>query len=203
MATQIDHLTSGYRLDRKKAVPALIGDHSDFIIVCGLAGPARDVAHLTKDGPHIFAMAGAMGAACSVGLGLALAQPDQRILVVTGDGELLMNVGTLATIATAAVTNLSILCVDNGHYGETGYQRSHTSRGVDLETMASGAGIQKVMTVQREQQLAAAHDALRLDNCSVFISLQTSTEEPPKSPRLLEPAAARLRFKNYISTLST
>lgn len=201
MATQINQLPSRYSLDRKIAVPAVIGEHSDFVIVCGLAGPARDVAHLTKDGPHIFAMGGAMGAACSVGLGLALAQPDRSVLVVTGDGELLMNVGTLATIATAGVTNLSILCVDNGHYGETGYQRSHTSLGVDLEVMARGAGIGKTLTVQGEEQLLQAHDALRLDNCSVFVNLQTCTEEPPTYPRLLDPAAVRLRFKKYISNL--
>lgn len=201
MTTPIDQAPSAYSLDRKTAVPAVIGEHNDFAIVCGLAGPSRDVAHLTKDGPHIFAMGGTMGAACSVGLGLALAQPRRRVLVVTGDGELLMNVGTLATIATAGVTNLSILCVDNGHYGETGYQRSHTSRGVDLEVMARGAGIGRTLTVQHETQLQQGHATLRDGSCSVFVNLQTGKDEPPTYPRLLEPAAVRLRFKKYISNL--
>ena len=84
-----------------------------------------------------------MGAACMMGFGLALARPDKHVLVVTGDGELLMNLGSLANIAVFNPSNLSIVCVDNGHYGETGYQKSHTSLGVDLERSrrapASGA----------------------------------------------------------------
>src|ERR1700704_3909723 len=88
-----------FLLDRIKAVPALIGRHQDFLIVTGLAGTSRDVAALTDDGAHTYSMAGAMGGACMIGLGLALARHDARVLVVTGDGELLMNVGALATIA--------------------------------------------------------------------------------------------------------
>ena len=122
-------------LDRVDAVPALIGRHEDFLIVTGLAGTAKDVAALTDDGDHIYTLAGAMGAAAMMGFGLALAQTERRVLVVTGDGELLMNVGALATIAVVNPANLSIVCVDNGHYGETGYQNSHTSLGVDLEKM--------------------------------------------------------------------
>ena len=122
-------------LDRREAIPALIGRHEDFLIVTGLAGAA-----LTRDGAHIYTMAGAMGGAAMIGLGLALARRDRRVLVVTGDGELLMNVGALATIAVMNPPNLAIVCVDNGHYGETGYQKSHTSLGVDLERIAAGAG---------------------------------------------------------------
>src|SRR6266496_5970264 len=92
-------------------------------------------------------MAGAMGGACMIGLGLALARPDKRVLVATGDGELLMNLGALATIAILNPANLAIVCVDNGHYGETGYQKSHTSLGVDLEKIAAGSGIRRTRTV--------------------------------------------------------
>jgi len=201
MATQIQQLPSRYSLDRKTAVPAVIGEHSEFLIISGLAGPSKDIASLSNDGSHIFTMGGAMGAACSIGLGLALSQPNKSVLVVTGDGELLMNVGTLATIASATPTNLSIICVDNGHYGETGYQKSHTNLCVDLETMARGAGIERTMTVQRPEQFTEAHDAIRLNTATVFVNLQVSTEEPPASSRLLEPAAVRLRFKNHMETL--
>src|SRR2546423_4598298 len=86
-------------LDRREAVPALIGRHQVFLIVTGLAGTSRDVAALTADGAHTYTMAGAMGGACMIGLGLALARHDARVLVVKGDGELLMNIGSLATIA--------------------------------------------------------------------------------------------------------
>ena len=85
-------------------------------------------------------MAGAMGGAVSIGLGLALAQPERRILVCTGDGELLMNIGALATVSVMKPANLGILCVDNGHYGETGNQQSHTAQCTNLATMAHGAG---------------------------------------------------------------
>ena len=128
-------------LDRNEAVPQLVGRHEDFLIVAGLAGTARDLTFLSQDAPHVFALAGAMGSATSIGLGLALARPERRVLVVTGDGELLMNVGTLATAAVMNPPNLAIVCVDNGRYGETGWQKSHTSLGVDLEQMALGAGI--------------------------------------------------------------
>jgi pyruvate/2-oxoacid:ferredoxin oxidoreductase beta subunit len=131
--------TADFILDRREAVPALIGRHEDFLIVSGLAGTSRDIAALTRDGAHAFTMAGAMGGAAMIGFGLALARPDKRVLVVSGDGELLMNVGALATIALINPPNLAIVCVDNGHYGETGYQKNHTSLGVDLERIAAGS----------------------------------------------------------------
>ena len=144
-------------LDRREAVPALIGNHKDFLLVAGLAGTAKDLASLTQDGPNYFGLAGAMGAAVSIGLGLALAQPDKRVLVAAGDGELLMNVGALATVGILNPPNLSILCVDNGHYGETGYQKSHTSLGVDLEQMAIGAGIKSTCTIDEPTASPPAH----------------------------------------------
>src|SRR5947208_10981596 len=142
-----DVIAPAFVLDRREAVPALIGRHEDFLIVTGLAGTARDVAALSLDGAHTYTMAGAMGGACMIGLGLALARRDRRVLVVTGDGELLMNVGALATIAVMNPPNLAIVCVDNGHYGDTGYKKSHTSLGVDLERIAAGAGIQLTRTI--------------------------------------------------------
>ena len=97
-------------LERGKAVPALIGRHEDFLIIAGLGGTACDVGAVTGDSAHGYVLSGAMGAACMMGLGLALARSDRRVLVVTGDG-LLMNVGALATIAVIDPANLAILCV--------------------------------------------------------------------------------------------
>ena len=145
-----DTVAPAFMLDRRTAVPALIGRHEDFLIVAGLAGTSKDIAALTADGAHIYSMAGAMGGACAMGLGLALARRDKRVLVATGDGELLMNLGTLATIAVLDPPNLSIVVVDNGHYGETGYQKSHTSLGVDLEKIAAGSGIKRTLTIDKE-----------------------------------------------------
>src|SRR5438128_12612569 len=115
-------IAAGFVLDRREAVPRLIGHHEDFLFVTGLAGTARDIAALTHDGAHIYTMAGAMGGACMIGLGLALARPDQRVLVATGGGERLMNLGGLATIAVLNPPNLAMLCVDNGLCGKAVHQ---------------------------------------------------------------------------------
>ncbi len=184
-----------FALDRREALPALIGRHEDFLIVAGLAGAARDIAALTENAANGFAMGGAMGGACMIGLGLALARRDRRVLVVTGDGELLMNVGALATIALLNPPNLSIICVDNGHYGETGYQKSHTSLGTDLEKMAQGAGIKLTRTVQDKADIPAGSQFLRQGNGTVFLLLRVNTGEPPVYKRIWDPAVSRAQFR--------
>jgi thiamine pyrophosphate-dependent acetolactate synthase large subunit-like protein len=184
-----------FELDRREALPALIGRHEDFLIVAGLAGTARDVAALTKNASNAYPMGGAMGGACMIGLGLALAQRDRRILVVTGDGELLMNVGALATIAVMNPPNLSIVCVDNGHYGETGYQKSHTSLGTDLEKIAQGSGIKLTRTVQHESDIASGARFLRQGNGTVFLLLRVNAGEPPDYKRIWDPIANRNQFR--------
>ncbi len=187
-----------YELDRREAVPSIVGRHEDFLIVTGLAGTSKEFGHLTQDGDHLFSMAGAMGAACMIGLGLALARPDRKVLVATGDGELLMNVGALATIAVHNPPNLSILCVDNGHYGETGYQKSHTSLGVDLETMAQGAGIKATRTVESADQIAEGAKVLRESNATSFVVLRVKPTDPPAFKRDMNAAACRVRFRRAL-----
>src|SRR5215470_5216345 len=185
----------GFVLERSEAVPALIGRHEDFLFIAGLGGTARDVGAVTGDGAHVYSLGGAMGAACMMGLGLALARPDKRVLVVTGDGELLMNIGALATIAVIDPKNLAILCVDNGHYGETGWQKSHTSLGVDLEKMAIGAGIKRTRTVARADDLAAGARLLREANGACFVLLRVKPTEPPPFKRNLDASFCRDRFR--------
>jgi phosphonopyruvate decarboxylase len=194
-ASKLAAASPAYVLDRREAVPALIGNHKDFLLVAGLAGTAKDLASLTQDGPNYFGLAGAMGAAVSIGLGLALAQPDKRVLVAAGDGELLMNVGALATVGILNPPNLSILCVDNGHYGETGYQKSHTSLGVDLEQMAIGAGIKSTCTIDKAEGIAAGSRMLRESNGSSFVLLRVKPEDPPKFKRNMDIGASRVRFR--------
>jgi len=187
-----------FELDRCKAVPKLIGNHEDFLIVSGLAGTSKDIAALTDDGPHAFTMAGAMGASTMIGLGLALAQPERQVLVVTGDGELLMNVGALATIAAINPPNLTIICVDNGHYGETGYQKSHTSLGTDLDGMANGAGLNVTCTIQTEEELASGARMLRQNNGTAFVVLRVRPDNPPAFKREMNPAVTRVRFRSAL-----
>ena len=185
-------------LDRRDAVPKLIGDPSDFLFVTGLAGTAKDIAALTDDAANVFTMAGAMGAAVSIGLGLALSQPERRVLVATGDGELLMNLGALATVAVMRPPNFAIVCVDNGHYGETGWQQSHTSLGVDLEAMAAGAGIPATRTVTDDSEIPAASKLIRQSNGPAFVVLKVKPGEPPAYKRNMDAAACRVRFRNAL-----
>jgi len=184
-----------FLLDRREALPELLGRHEDFLIVAGLSGASRDIAALTRNGPHAYIMLGAMGGACMIGLGLALARPDRRVLVVTGDGELLMNVSALATIAVMNPPNLAIVCVDNGHYGETGYQKSHTSLGTDLAMIAGGAGIKLVRTIEQQADIAAGASLIRKANATAFVLLRVKPTEPPADQRVLDPALGRLRFR--------
>ncbi len=119
-------------LNRVGALPQIFPNPDDYLFVTGLAGPARDAAHLTNDGANMFTMAGCMGAATTMGLGVALSAPDRQVVVIAGDGELMMNMGSLATVATEAPQNLTIVCIDNGGHGETGGQPGHTSRRTNL-----------------------------------------------------------------------
>ena len=185
-------------LDRCEAVPKLIGNPQDFLIIAGLAGTAKDAAHLCEPHANYYACAGVMGGATAMGLGLALAQPTRRVLVMTGDGELLMNVGSLATVAVMHPPNLSIVCVDNGHYGETGYQKSHTSLGVDLAAIATGAGIPAVRTITHESDIAEAAALIRHMDGPSFVLLKVKPTDPPKVRRSMDAAWSKHRFRDAL-----
>lgn len=182
-------------LDRRQAVPALIERPGDFLVIAGLAGAAQELCAMTEDGAGVFGLAGAMGAAPMMGLGLALAQPRRRVLVVTGDGELLMNLGALATIALLNPPNLRIVCVDNGHYGETGNQDSHTGLGVQLDKIAAGAGFPVVHTINTEAEIAEGRRLLNEGGGLAFILLRVIAGPPLRSRRSLVPHVARDRFR--------
>jgi phosphonopyruvate decarboxylase len=186
--------------DRRAAVKQLLGDGREFLIVCGLAGSKSDVlGALGSDAENVFPLGGAMGAAVSMGLGLALARPDRQVLVVTGEGELLMNLGALATVGVIDPPNLSIVCVDNERYAETGFQESHTARGVDLAAIASGAGIGSVRTVREEGELDAAAQTIRNANSSAFVLLKVAPNDPPKVPLSWDAVRHRHRFKGALA----
>ncbi len=126
-------------MNRREAVAELLRDRGDLLVVTGLGSPSYDV-HAQGDHPGNYYLWGAMGSAALVGLGLAQARPDAQVLVITGDGEQLMGLGGLATIAVAAPKNLTIAVIDNGHFGETGMQTSHTGFGLALDRVAAACG---------------------------------------------------------------
>lgn len=148
------------RLDRRELVRALLADRGGLLVVAGLGAPAWDVTAV-GDHPANFPLWGGMGGAAMIGLGLALAQPARPVLVITGDGEMLMGVGSLATIAQQAPRNLAIVVQDNERYGETGMQQTATAHGTDLVTMAEGAGIRATMRVTAPEEVPALVAATR------------------------------------------
>ena len=139
-------------LERRRAVSHLLDQLPDALVVSGLGSPTYDVY---AAGPRAtnFYLWGAMGGAVPMSLGLALARPDRSVLAVTGDGEQLMGLGSLATVAARAPANLTVVVLDNGHFGETGMQASHTSLGADLAEVARGCGIARVRTITALDQL--------------------------------------------------
>ena len=188
-------------LDRKKAIPILIGDHKRFLIISGLAGPAKDIGFLTKESPNTFLFGGAMGGALPTSLGLALSRPKETVLCVSGDGDILMSMGCLATIAITKPKNLIIICVDNASYLETGGQTSHTGLGVNLDVIAKGCGFPITKTIVSEEELLEAKKVL--DNNfrgPAFISLKVSKSNPPKYSRNWNASEEKLKFrKNLIN----
>ncbi len=147
-------------LDRRAAVAALLVDRGGLLVVTGLGSPTYDVFAAGDDDANFY-LWGAMGGAALIGLGLALAQPTRPVAVITGDGEQLMGVGGLLTIAVKKPPNLSVVVLDNGHFGETGMQMSHSGHGVDLAAVAATAGFARVLTVTTMEEMAAARGVLQ------------------------------------------
>lgn len=141
-------------LDRRAAVRTLLAGRGDLLVVSGLGSPSYDVFD-AGDHDGNFYLWGAMGGAAILGLGLALAQPSRPVAVVTGDGEQLMGAGGLMTIAVARPGNLSIVVLDNGYYGETGMQVSHSGLGVRLDRVAAASGFGDVEEIVDEAGLLA------------------------------------------------
>jgi thiamine pyrophosphate-dependent acetolactate synthase large subunit-like protein len=168
-------------LDRRAVVAALLRDPGDLLVVTGLGAPSYDAA-AAGDRPINFYLWGVMGGAAMVGLGLALAQPDRRVLVLTGDGEMLMGVGSLATIAVARAPNLAVAVLDNCRYGETGAQLSHTGQGTDLAAVAAGCGWRATATAVTMAEVEALRPRLRCE--PVFAVIRIS---PAEYPRALPP----------------
>ncbi len=143
-----------FPLHRREVAKTLLNAKDDMLIVTGLGSTNWDFT-AAGDAPRIFPLWGAMGGAVPMGLGLALAQPDTRVLVATGDGEMLMGIGSLATVAVQAPKNLTICVFDNERYGETGMQTTHTASVADLALTAQGLGIKDTGVIADEDALNA------------------------------------------------
>jgi thiamine pyrophosphate-dependent acetolactate synthase large subunit-like protein len=153
----------------------LLKGRKGLLVVAGLGSTAWDI---TAAGDHdlSFPMWGAMGQAAMIGLGLALAQPKRRVLVITGDGEMLMGIGSLATIGVQQPKNLTVAVIDNERYGETGMQATHTADGVDLAAIAKACGFKTSKVVTKNADLGkVVHETVGPN----FLQIKVAAEKLP------------------------
>lgn len=172
-------ISNDRRLDRRVAIRLLLEKRDDLLLVTGLGSTSWDAASVSDD-PRNFYLWGAMGSAALVGLGLAIAQPRRRILVVTGDGEMLMGLGGLATIGVQRPPNLAIAVFDNGHYAETGMQASHTGSGVELVGVARACGIKEIFDIRDEIGLRDFAARALKPATTLFARVAIRADEPPR-----------------------
>jgi thiamine pyrophosphate-dependent acetolactate synthase large subunit-like protein len=166
--------------ERRAAMATLLAKRpNNLFVVPGLGSCTWD-AFAAGDDDRNFYLWGAMGGAAMIGLGLAIAQPNLRVAVITGDGEMLMGLGSLATIGVQRPPNLAIVVFDNGLYGETGMQVSHTQSVVDLLAVARGCGIERVMEVEDEAGLRELASLLATSECTLFARVRISPDDPPR-----------------------
>ena len=181
---------TGKRLHRREVVKELLAQRGDALVIAGLGAPVWDITH-AGDHDLNFPLWGAMGGATLIGLGLALAQPKRMVLVITGDGEMLMGLGALATIAVQNPSNLSIVVLDNECYGETGMQETHTGHGVDLAAMAKGAGFAQTFNVSTQAEVTRLKQKLYTGEGTLFAQVKVDAERlplvlPPREGSLLK-----------------
>jgi thiamine pyrophosphate-dependent acetolactate synthase large subunit-like protein len=170
---------SDRRLDRRAAIRVLLEGRGDLLLVTGLGSTSWDAASVGDDDCNFY-LWGAMGAAAMVGLGLAIARPERRVLVVTGDGEMLMGLGALATIGWQRPPNLAIAVFDNGRYGETGMQSSHTETAVALVAVAAACGIKETFDISDALGLREFAGRVHKSATTLFARIAIAADEPPR-----------------------
>jgi thiamine pyrophosphate-dependent acetolactate synthase large subunit-like protein len=180
-------------LDRREFVAHLLADRGELLVVTGLGTPTFDV-NACGDHPLNFYIWSGMGCTAIVGLGLALARPDRRIAVITGDGDLLMGMGSLATIGVKQPRNLSVVVLDNGHYGATGMQASATAAGIDLASTAASCRFHQVRSVSQIDETADVRKMLHSGQGPIFIHAKIKADDPPRVIPSRDGQAIKQRF---------
>ena len=165
-------------LHRREVVGNLLSEREDLLVVAGLGSTAWDIT-AAGDSPLSFPTWGAMGQAAMIGLGLALAQPARRVLVVTGDGEMLMGLGALATIGVQQPRNLAVVVIDNERYGETGMQATHTAHGVDLAAVARACGFMQSTEIRKRREVESLRETIHAGAGPVFAAIKVIDEKLP------------------------
>ena len=185
-------------LDRRAAVRTLLEGRGELLAVTGLGSPTYDV-FAAGDHPGNMYLWGAMGGAAMVALGIALAQPDRPVAAITGDGEQLMGLGALATVCAKRPDNLTIVVLDNGHFGETGGQASHTGLGVDLHRIAAAAGFASATELRELDEVAAYRGQLqRTEGGPRFVTIRIAPGSPPRALPTRDGVFLKTRFREHL-----
>jgi len=180
-------------LDRRELVRQLLVDRGDLLVVSGLGSATYDVA-AAGDHPLNFYLWGAMGGTAMIGLGLALAQPQKRVAVLTGDGDMLMGFGSLATIGVKQPKNFAIVVLDNAHYGETGMQASHTHSGIDLVAVALACRFKHARAMSRIEEATEMRELLHTGEGPILVSARISEDDVPRVLPIRDGHVIKQRF---------
>ena len=189
--------TTTATIDRRDFVKELLAQSPDALVVTGLGSPTYDV-FAAGDRNKNFYLWGAMGGAALIGLGLALAQPEKQVVVVTGDGEQLMGIGGLATINAQNPKNLTIVVLDNGHFGETGMQRSHTSLGTSFSAVARACGIENSFEVHDVKDVAKVTDSIQKRAGVTFAQVFVKADDLPRALPSRDGVYIKNRFRQEL-----
>ncbi|MBV7484600.1 thiamine pyrophosphate-dependent enzyme [Bordetella sp. BOR01] len=184
-------------LDRRLAVARILRDRGDALAISSLGNPTFDLA-AAGDCAQNFYLWGAMGGAVMIGLGLAQAQPGKRVIVFVGDGEMMMGLGSLATVAVHGAANLSIVVIDNEHYAETGMQPAHAGRGVDIAAVATACGFGTAIVARTESELDQAVDTILHGAGPVLATVKVATGPQPTSLPPRDGPYLRSRFREAL-----
>ena len=184
-------------LDRRAVTAELLKDRGDLLVVTGLGSPSYD-AMAAGDHDQNFYLWAAMGSAATVGFGLAMSQRTRPVLVLTGDGEMLMGLGALATIGQVLPPNLTFAVLDNGHYGETGMQQSHAGRGIELSRMAAAANFPWAKVVDDIAGVAELRERIHAQAGTSFATVKIDVGEVDRVLPPRDGVYVKNRFRNAL-----
>jgi sulfopyruvate decarboxylase subunit beta len=181
------------RFDAIKRITELIDNE---ILVCNIGAPSRELFNI-KDRDRNFYMLGSMGLASSIAFGIAIAKPDRNVWCIEGDGALLMNLGSLSTVANNQPDNFTLIVIDNGAYGSTGNQKTYTSQKTKLETIAEGAGFESITVINNEDDIILI--LKKLGKGCHFVKINTSPGNAQVENIQFNPEEIKERFMKSIS----